>query len=87
MAANEPANAPPGDAPGSDAINPAGDGDLGPGRLEALAARLAAMVSRLMESRAPAAYPNPSMPPPRDRLELISPRIRLRRSLSTSTRS
>jgi hypothetical protein len=64
MAANEPANALQGDAPISDTGNPAGAGDLGPGGLEAQVARLAALVSRLMESRAPAAHPNPSRPPP-----------------------
>jgi hypothetical protein len=64
MAANEPANPLPGDAPDSDAGNPAGAGDPGPGRLEAQVARLAVMVSQLMMSRAQAAHPNPTMPPP-----------------------
>jgi hypothetical protein len=59
MAANEPANALPGNAPDSDAGNPEGAGDLGPDGLEAQVARLAAMVSQLMESRAHAGHPNP----------------------------
>jgi hypothetical protein len=63
MADNEPANALPGDAPGSDAGNPAGAGDPGSGGLEAQVARLAAIMSQLMESRASATHPSPSMPP------------------------